>query len=69
MGGAATTLGNVAIGACAKVGAGSVVLEDVPAHCTVAGVPAVVVGCPEEDEPALAMDHRLSPGEHGKEAG
>ncbi len=64
IGAGAKILGNVEIGAGAKIGAGSVVLEDVPAHCTVAGVPAVVVGCPEEDQPALAMDHRLSaPGE------
>jgi serine O-acetyltransferase len=43
----------------AKVGAGSVVLEDVPPHCTVAGVPAQIVGAPNVDEPALEMDHRL----------
>lgn len=62
IGAGAKILGNVEIGACAKIGAGSVVLEDVPAHCTVAGVPAVVVGCPDEDEPATAMDHRLPCG-------
>lgn len=38
-----TVLGNIRIGAHAKVGAGSVVLEDVPMRCTVAGVPARVV--------------------------
>ncbi len=62
VGAGAKILGNVEIGACAKIGAGSVVLDDVPAHCTVAGVPAVVVGCPDEDQPALAMDHRLPCG-------
>jgi len=52
-------LGNIRVGACAKVGAGSVVLEDVPPHTTVVGVPARVVGTPAEDMPALNMDQRV----------
>ena len=60
IGAGAKLLGNVEIGAGAKVGAGSVVLADVPAHRTVVGVPAVVVGAPESDTPALTMDHRLT---------
>ena len=52
-------LGRVTIGECAKIGAGSVVLEDVPAHKTVAGVPAVVVGESCEENPALQMNQRL----------
>jgi serine O-acetyltransferase len=59
IGAGAKILGNVEVGRGAKVGAGSVVLEDVPPHCTVAGVPAEVVGTPNVDEPALEMDHRL----------
>ena len=55
----AKILGNVEIGAGAKIGAGSVVLHDVPPHCTAAGVPAKIIGRPEVDEPALDMDHRL----------
>ncbi|MEN0079718.1 MAG: serine O-acetyltransferase, partial [Pseudomonadota bacterium] len=45
----AKVLGNITIGDEAKVAAGSVVLKDVPAKCTVAGVPAKLVGdcCPE----------------------
>ncbi len=58
IGAGAKILGNVTIGDCAKIGAGSVVLEDVPPHCTVAGVPAKRVGtC--GDTPARDMDHRL----------
>ena len=59
IGAGAKLLGNVEIGPGAKVGAGSVVLADVPAHRTVAGVPAVEVGGTESDAPALTMDHRL----------
>lgn len=53
----AKILGNISVGEGAKVGAGSVVLEDVPAHTTVAGVPAKIVGRPASDQPALEMDH------------
>lgn len=59
IGAGAKILGNVRIGECAKVGAGSVVLDDVPAHCTVAGVPARPVGPCNSGQPALEMDHTL----------
>ena len=52
-------LGNVQIGEGAKVGAGSVVLDDVIPHCTVVGVPAIGVGKPCQQIPALEMDHLL----------
>ncbi len=52
-------IGNIEVGEGAKVGAGSVVLQDVPPHVTVAGVPAVVVGRPADESPAFAMDHSL----------
>jgi serine O-acetyltransferase len=57
----ATILGNVEVGEGAKVGAGSVVLSDVPPHSTAVGVPARIVGAVETPEPALEMDHRLPP--------
>lgn len=59
LGAGAKILGRVEIGEGAKVGAGSVVLNDVSPHTTVAGVPAVVVGVSREDAPALEMDQRL----------
>lgn len=59
IGAGAAILGNINIGAGAKVGAGSVVLEDVPNHVTVVGVPARIVGRPTEEMPALGMDQRV----------
>lgn len=59
IGAGAKILGRVEIGESAKIGAGSVVLEDVPPHTTVAGVPAVVVGSDTEENPALGMDQSL----------
>ncbi|HIA47522.1 MAG TPA: serine O-acetyltransferase [Candidatus Hydrogenedentes bacterium] len=55
----AKILGNVEIGENAKVGAGAVVLEDVPPHTTVVGVPAKVIGTPRAESPALEMNHSL----------
>lgn len=43
IGAGATILGNIRVGSMSRVAAGSVVLQDVPANCTVAGVPARVV--------------------------
>jgi serine O-acetyltransferase len=56
IGAGAKILGNIRIGDCAKVGAGSVVLHPVPPHATVAGVPARIVGPTREPVPALKMD-------------
>jgi serine O-acetyltransferase len=55
----AKVLGNIEIGKGAKVGAGSVVLTDVPPCATVAGVPARIVGWCADQVPALAMDQSL----------
>ena len=62
LGAGAKILGRVEIGTGAKVGAGSVVLADVPAHTTVAGVPAIVVGEPTEQNPASEMNQKLDCG-------
>jgi len=55
----AKILGNIEIGRLAKIGAGSVVLNDVPPRATVAGVPARVVGFCRGVVPALEMDQSL----------
>ena len=59
IGAGAKILGNVEIGEGAKVAAGSMVINDVPAHCTVAGVPAQPVGECKESQPALEMNQGL----------
>lgn len=59
LGAGAKILGRVEIGTGAKVGAGSVVLNDVAPHQTVAGVPAVVVGVAREANPAIEMNQNL----------
>ncbi len=64
IGAGAAILGNVEIGARARIAAGSVVLRDVRAGCTVAGVPAVTVGHCEESLPARDMKQgiEIDPG-------
>ena len=59
IGAGAKVLGNISVGSCSRVAAGSVVLQDVPPQTTVAGVPARVVGPAGCPEPALNMDQRL----------
>lgn len=60
IGAGAKILGNIEVGHCARIAAGSVVLKPVPANATVAGVPAKVIGTAGCAEPARSMDHRLS---------
>jgi serine O-acetyltransferase len=60
IGAGAKILGNIEIGSMSKVAAGSVVLENVPPYCTVAGVPAKIVRryfC--QSSPALEMDQSV----------
>ena len=56
IGAGAKILGNISVGDCARIAAGSVVLHDVPVRTTVAGVPAKVVGLAGCPEPARAMN-------------
>lgn len=59
IGAGAKVVGNIEIGACSRIAAGSVVLKNVPPHTTVAGVPAKVVGKTDDGEPAQIMDQCL----------
>jgi len=56
----AKVLGNIEIGECAKIGAGSVVLKDVAPRTTVAGVPAKVICSTACTQPARDMDHHIN---------
>lgn len=55
----ATVLGNIRVGKCSRVAAGSLVLKEVPPNTTVAGVPAKPVGVAGCNEPSRAMDQLL----------
>ena len=59
IGAGAKILGNINVGNCVRVAAGSVVLKDVPDMMTVAGVPARVVGKAGCPEPARSMNQLL----------
>lgn len=59
IGAGAKILGNIEVGHCAKIAAGSVVLSPVPHNKTVAGVPARVVGETGCDQPSRQMDQLL----------
>jgi serine O-acetyltransferase len=63
IGAGAKILGNIVIGEDARIAAGSVVLNDVPARCTVAGVPAKPIGgkCGAGTMPAKEMDQTFDP--------
>lgn len=52
----AKVLGSFTIGENSKIGAGSVVLKEVPPNCTVVGVPGRVVKMNDEKIPRLDMD-------------
>jgi len=60
IGAGASILGNIEIGRCARIAAGSVVIKPVPNNVTVAGVPAKVVGEAGCSEPSRTMDQMLS---------
>lgn len=56
IGAGAKILGNIKVGDCARVAAGSVVLKEVPPQKTVAGVPAKIIGEAGCAQPSLVMD-------------
>jgi len=59
IGAGAKILGNITVGHCARIAAGSVVVKPVPNNVTVAGVPAKVVGTAGCNEPSRLMDQML----------
>jgi len=61
IGAGAKVLGNIKVGRCSRIAAGSVVLEDVPPCKTVAGIPARIVGEAGCEQPSISMNHMLGP--------
>ena len=58
-GAGAKVLGNITIGDNVRIGAGSVVIEDVPPHSTVVGVPGRIVHRAMIDEQGNLMHNRI----------
>jgi serine O-acetyltransferase len=56
IGAGAKVLGNIKVGHCSRIAAGSVVLHEIPPGKTVAGVPAKIVGTAGCDQPSIMMD-------------
>lgn len=56
IGAGAKILGNITIGHCSRIAAGSVVLKDVPPCKTVAGIPARIVGEAGCAQPSVSMN-------------
>lgn len=59
IGAGAKVLGNIKVGNCSRIAAGSVVLEEIPPMKTVAGVPARIVGEAGCSQPSQSMDQIL----------
>ena len=60
IGAGAKILGNIEVGHCARIAAGSVVVKPVPHNVTVAGVPARIVGEAGCAEPSRTMDQMIN---------
>ncbi|MCP3969400.1 MAG: serine O-acetyltransferase [Rhodobacteraceae bacterium] len=59
IGAGAKVLGDISVGDCSRIAAGSVVLQDIPAKKTVAGVPAKIVGEAGCSQPSISMDQLI----------
>lgn len=60
IGAGAKVLGNIEVGHCSRIAAGSIVLDNVPPKSTAVGVPARVVGEAGCADPARTMDQILA---------
>ncbi|MEO0859904.1 MAG: serine O-acetyltransferase [Pseudomonadota bacterium] len=59
IGAGAKVLGNIRVGHCSRIAAGSVLLQDIPPMKTVAGVPAKIVGEAGCAQPSTMMDQLI----------
>lgn len=60
LGAGATVLGNISVGHCSRIAAGSMVIKDVPNNVTVAGIPGRVVGVAGCSEPSRSMNQIIA---------
>lgn len=60
LGAGATVLGNIKVGHCSRIAAGSMVIKDVPNNVTVAGIPGKVVGVAGCSEPSRSMNQIIA---------
>ena len=61
LGAGATILGSVSIGDGSQVGAGTLVISDLPPHCVAVGVPARIIGSFVDvtQQPSTSMDQMM----------
>jgi serine O-acetyltransferase len=60
LGAGATVLGNIEVGHCSRIAAGSLVIKPVPEKVTIAGIPGKVVGVAGCTEPSRTMNQILA---------
>lgn len=60
IGAGATVLGNIKVGNCSRIAAGSMVIKEVPRNVTVAGIPGRVVGVAGCSEPSRSMNQIIA---------
>ncbi|MEO0329778.1 MAG: serine O-acetyltransferase [Pseudomonadota bacterium] len=60
LGAGATILGNISVGNCSRIAAGSMVIKEVPKNVTVAGIPGRVVGVAGCSEPSRSMNQIIA---------
>ena len=65
LGAGATVLGNINVGDCSRIAAGSMVIKDVPKNVTVAGIPGRVVGIAGCSEPSRSMNQIIAEDKTG----
>jgi serine O-acetyltransferase len=66
VGGGAKVLGNITIGDCVKIGAGSVVVHSVPDNATVVGIPGRIVRTKNTPQVNENLDHGKLPDPQGQ---
>jgi serine O-acetyltransferase len=68
VGAGAKILGAISIGNNVRVGANSVVVRDIPANCSVVGIPGKIVrtGAPQKSALGIDLDHHLIPDPVGR---